>query len=172
MPLTVLLGGARSGKSRLAIDLAATAAAPVTFIATGEARDAEMAERIAAHRVERPAGWVTVEAPLDVEEALSNADTAHTVILDCLTLWVANVLGRGDDANAILRAAETAATMAAARDALTIAISNEVGLGIVPATPLGREYRDVLGTVNAIWVEASADAALVVAGRLLRLEAT
>jgi adenosylcobinamide kinase/adenosylcobinamide-phosphate guanylyltransferase len=171
MPLTVLLGGARSGKSRLAIDLAAAAAAPVTLIATGEARDAEMAERIAAHRAERPANWVTVEAPHDVEEALRDADAAHTVILDCLTLWVANVLERGDDAKTIVRAAETAATLAAARDALTIAVSNEVGLGVVPATPLGRAYRDVLGSVNAAWVAASTNAALVVAGRRLTLEA-
>lgn len=170
MPLTVLLGGARSGKSRLAIDLAAAAAAPVTFIATGEARDAEMAERIAAHRAERPVGWVTVEAPHDVEEALRDADAAHTVILDCLTLWVANVLEQGE-AKTILRAAQNAATLAAARDALTIAVSNEVGLGVVPATPLGRAYRDVLGSVNAAWVAAATDAALVVAGRRLTLEA-
>jgi adenosylcobinamide kinase / adenosylcobinamide-phosphate guanylyltransferase len=172
MALTVLLGGARSGKSRLAVDLATARAAPVTFIATGEAGDAEMAERIATHRAERPDGWVTVEAPLDVEEALVEADPAHTVILDCLTLWVANTLGRGAEAKSILQTATTAAHAAATRDALTIAISNEVGLGVVPATPLGRAYRDVLGSVNAIWVEASADAALVVAGRLLRLEVT
>jgi adenosylcobinamide kinase / adenosylcobinamide-phosphate guanylyltransferase len=172
MALTVLLGGARSGKSRFAVDLAIAEGAPVTFIATGEAGDAEMAERIAAHRGERPDGWVTVEAPLDVGEALIEADPAHTVVLDCLTLWVANSLERGTEAKSILQVATTAARSAATRDALTIAISNEVGLGVVPATPLGRAYRDVLGAVNAIWVEASADAALVVAGRLLRLEVT
>jgi adenosylcobinamide kinase / adenosylcobinamide-phosphate guanylyltransferase len=172
MALTVLLGGARSGKSSLAVDLAAAERAPVTFIATGEAGDAEMAERIAAHRAERPEEWVTVEAPTDIQEALADADPADTVILDCLTLWVANVLERGDGTAAVLEAAERAARSAGARVGLTIAISNEVGLGIVPATPLGRVYRDVLGSVNAIWVEASAEAALVVAGRSLRLEAT
>lgn len=170
MALTMLLGGARSGKSRLAVDLATAAGAPVTFIATGEARDAEMAARIAAHRAERPDGWVTVEAPHHVEHAISAADPAHTVILDCLTLWVANMLERGDDAEAILQAATTAARSASARDALTIAVSNEVGLGIVPANPLGRAYRDLLGSANASWVNASTDAAFVVAGRLLRLE--
>ena len=170
MALTMLLGGARSGKSRLAVNLAAAAGAPVTFIATGEARDDEMAARIAAHRVQRPDGWVTVEAPHHVADAITAVDTAHTVVLDCLTLWVANMLERGDDADTIVRVATTAARSASARDALTIAVSNEVGLGIVPVNPLGRAYRDLLGSVNTIWVDASDDAAFVVAGRLLRLE--
>jgi adenosylcobinamide kinase / adenosylcobinamide-phosphate guanylyltransferase len=171
MGLTVLLGGARSGKSRLAVDLATAEGRPVTFIATGEAGDAEMAERIAAHQAERPPTWATVEAPIDLDEALVAADPAHTVVVDCLTLWVANAFERGVDVDDLLAAAETAAASAAGRSALTIAITNEVGLGIVPATPLGRAYRDALGSVNATWVDASAEAALVVAGRLLRLEA-
>lgn len=169
MALTVLLGGARSGKSRLAVELAAAAQAPVTVIATGEAGDAEMAERIAAHSAERPEGWVTVEEPYALEEALADADPAHTVIVDCLTLWVANSLGRDDDSKTVLDAAARAAASAATRSALTVAVSNEVGLGIVPATPLGRVYRDLLGSVNRMWVEASAEAALVVAGRALSL---
>jgi adenosylcobinamide kinase / adenosylcobinamide-phosphate guanylyltransferase len=171
MALTVLLGGARSGKSRLAVDLATAEGRPVTFIATGEAGDAEMAERIAAHQAERPPTWATVEAPIDLDEALVAADPAHTVVVDCLTLWVANAFERGVDVDDLLAAAETAAASAAGRSALTIAITNEVGLGIVPATSLGRAYRDALGSVNATWVDASAEAALVVAGRLLRLEA-
>jgi adenosylcobinamide kinase / adenosylcobinamide-phosphate guanylyltransferase len=170
MALTMLLGGARSGKSRLAVDLATTAGTPVTFIATGEARDDEMAARIAAHRAQRPDGWVTVEAPHHIEDAISAADPTHTVVLDCLTLWIANLLERGDDADTILRAGTTAARSTSARDALTIAVSNEVGLGIVPVNPLGRAYRDLLGSVNAVWVDASTDATFVVAGRLLRLE--
>lgn len=171
MALTVLLGGARSGKSRLAVDLATAEGRPVTFIATGEAGDAEMAERIAAHQAERPPTWATVEVPIDLDEELVAADPEHTVVVDCLTLWVANAFERGVDVDDLLAAAETAAATAAGRSALTIAITNEVGLGIVPATPLGRAYRDALGSVNAIWVDASAEAGLVVAGRLLRLEA-
>jgi adenosylcobinamide kinase/adenosylcobinamide-phosphate guanylyltransferase len=169
MALSVLLGGARSGKSRLAIDTAAAAGAPVTFIATGEAGDEEMAERIAAHRAERPDGWLTVEEPYALEAALRDADPAHTVVVDCLTLWVANMLERDGDAALVLDAGGGAAAAAATRPGLTLAISNEVGLGIVPATPLGREFRDLLGSVNRIWVDASAEASFVIAGRALVL---
>jgi adenosyl cobinamide kinase/adenosyl cobinamide phosphate guanylyltransferase len=169
MALTTLLGGARSGKSQLAVELALAAGAPATVIATGEPGDEEMTERITAHRGERPGSWVTVEEPLALDGALAAADPAHTVIVDCLTLWVANMLERGDDPESIRDAAAAAAATAGARSALTVAVSNEVGLGIVPATPLGRTYRDLLGSVNRIWVDASADAALVVAGRALPL---
>jgi adenosylcobinamide kinase/adenosylcobinamide-phosphate guanylyltransferase len=169
--LTVLLGGARSGKSRLAIELAAASGAPVTFIATGEARDDDMASRIAAHRAERPEGWLTVEEPYALEESLSGANPSHTVVVDCLTLWTANALARDDEPDRVLAAATRAAATAARRQALTIAVSNEVGLGIVPLEPIGRAYRDLLGSVNRAWVAASADAALVVAGRALRLAA-
>jgi adenosylcobinamide kinase / adenosylcobinamide-phosphate guanylyltransferase len=171
MSLTVLLGGARSGKSRLAVELASDSGAPVTFIATGEAGDDEMAARIASHRAERPDGWITVEEPYALEAALRSADPSHTVVVDCLTLWTANALARDEDAGRVLAAAASAAAVAAERAALTIAVSNEVGLGIVPFEPLSRAYRDLLGSVNRVWVEASADAAFVVAGRLLRLEA-
>jgi adenosylcobinamide kinase / adenosylcobinamide-phosphate guanylyltransferase len=167
--LTVLLGGARSGKSRLAIDLAGAAGAPVNFIATGEARDEEMADRIRKHRGERPDGWTTVEEPYAVTATLERVEPGHTVVLDCLTLWVANALERRDEPEHVLDAAAHAARVARTREGTTIAISNEVGLGIVPATPLGRAFRDLLGSVNRVWVEASADAFFVVAGRGLRL---
>jgi adenosylcobinamide kinase / adenosylcobinamide-phosphate guanylyltransferase len=162
----MLLGGARSGKSRLALELAGAGG---VFIATGEARDEEMAERIARHRAERPAGWRTVEAPLRLREALADAPQDGTAIVDCLSLWVANLLEH-DDAETIEAEAAEAAATAAARAGKTIAVSNEVGLGLVPMTPLGRAYRDVLGRVNAIWVEAAAESFFVIAGRTLRLE--
>jgi adenosylcobinamide kinase / adenosylcobinamide-phosphate guanylyltransferase len=169
MPLTVLIGGARSGKTRLAVDLAVASGAAVTLIATGEPGDEEMAARIASHRAERPAGWLTVEEPHALEAALVAANVSHTVVVDCLTLWTANALARDGDPGLVLAAATSAAEAAAQREALTIAVSNEVGLGIVPLEPLSRAYRDLLGSVNRAWVEASADAALVVAGRALVL---
>jgi adenosylcobinamide kinase/adenosylcobinamide-phosphate guanylyltransferase len=171
MPLTVLIGGARSGKSRLAVELAVGSGAPVTFIATGEPGDDEMAARIAAHRAERPAGWLTVEEPYALQAAVGAADPSHTVVVDCLTLWTANALARDREPALVLEAATQAAATAARREAFTIAVSNEVGLGIVPTEPLSRAYRDLLGSVNRAWVEASTHAALVVAGRALRLAA-
>jgi adenosylcobinamide kinase / adenosylcobinamide-phosphate guanylyltransferase len=169
MALTVLLGGARSGKSRLAVELASAFAAPVTFLATGEARDGEMADRIRRHRGERPEEWATVEEPYALAAALGGVDPGRTVVLDCLTLWVANALERGDGAGDVLRAAEESARVAAERHDATIAVTNEVGLGVVPATPLGRAYRDLLGSVNRVWVDSSERALLVVAGRALPL---
>jgi adenosyl cobinamide kinase/adenosyl cobinamide phosphate guanylyltransferase len=161
--LTFLLGGARSGKSSLALELAERAGGPVTFIATATAGDEEMAARIAAHRVERPGTWTTVEEPLRLHEALEAAE--GTVVVDCLSLWVANLLEAG--VTAIEEQSVAAAAVAARRR--TIAVSNEVGLGVVPATPLGRRYRDVLGRVNAAWADAAEVTLLVVAGRALPL---
>jgi adenosyl cobinamide kinase/adenosyl cobinamide phosphate guanylyltransferase len=170
MSLVVLLGGARSGKSTLALELATGAGTGVTFVATAEALDDEMAARIAAHRAERSAEWVSVEEPLELGRALGDVEQGSTCIVDCLTLWVSNMLLRGDAEQAIVGTAAACAREAAARGGLTIAVSNEVGLGIVPTTPLGRTYRDVLGAVNKAWVDAADWAGLVVAGRILRLE--
>ena len=169
MALTVLLGGARSGKSALAQRLAGRWDGPVTVLATGQARDAEMAERIARHRAARPAGWETVEEPLELGAALAGCGRDTLVVVDCLTLWVSNLLERGlTDAQVEARAG-AAAAVAAARDALTVAVSNEVGSGIVPAEPLARRYRDLLGQVNAAWAAAADRALLLVAGRALPL---
>jgi adenosylcobinamide kinase / adenosylcobinamide-phosphate guanylyltransferase len=163
--LVVLVGGARSGKSRLAVERALAAAAPVTFIATGEAGDEEMAARIERHREERPPEWATVEEPVALARALGAVPGGDTAIVDCLSLWVANLDGNGVEA-----ASAEAARIAGTRDGLTIAVTNEVGLGIVPDSALARAYRDELGRVNAQWVESADEAWLVVAGRKLRLE--
>jgi adenosylcobinamide kinase / adenosylcobinamide-phosphate guanylyltransferase len=165
--LTFLVGGARSGKSALAVALAARWEGPVTVIATGEAGDEEMADRIRLHRADRPQQWATVEEPLELEAALLAADPLAAVIVDCLSLWVANLLERGDDVDTC---SERAVASARARGAPTVVVSNEVGLGVVPVSQLGRRYRDVLGRVNQQWAAAADEAAFVVAGRKLSLQ--
>ena len=167
MTLVLYLGGARSGKSALAVERAREAGRPVTFLATGEAGDEEMAGRIARHRAERPAGWTTVEEPRELARALGGVGAGETALVDCLSLWVANLGDR--DVEAL---GAEAAALAAARDGLTVAVTNEVGMGIVPVNELARSYRDRLGRVNAIWAAAAEEAWLVVAGRRLRLESS
>jgi adenosyl cobinamide kinase/adenosyl cobinamide phosphate guanylyltransferase len=169
MSLTVLVGGARSGKSAQALRLAGSAES-VVFIATAEAGDEEMAARIEAHRADRPLTWTTVEEPVDVRSALQAVPEDAFVILDCLSLWVSNLIDRGWEDEAIEAEGARAAQVAAERPAPTVVVTNEVGLGIVPATPLGRRYRDVLGRVNAAFAGVADEARLVVAGRTLRLE--
>ncbi|HZO49100.1 MAG TPA: bifunctional adenosylcobinamide kinase/adenosylcobinamide-phosphate guanylyltransferase [Gaiellaceae bacterium] len=169
MTLTLLLGGARSGKSRLAQGLASTAPGAVTVIATAEARDDEMAARIAAHRRERPPGWTTVEEPLELASALAAVEAGRTVVVDCLTVWVSNLLEQTGAVADVVERGAAAAAVASARAGSTIAVSNEVGLGIVPEAPLVRAYRDALGEVNRLWADAAERAWLVVAGRLLPL---
>lgn len=167
MSLIVLLGGARSGKSLLAQQLAGEEA---TLIATARAGDAEMAERIRRHREERPPAWTTVEEPVDLRGALAAVAPDETVLVDCLSLWTANLLEAGWKDAMVEEEADGVAVAAAARPGRTIAVSNEVGLGIVPVTPLGRRFRDVHGRVNASWARAADRAVLVVAGRMLELE--
>jgi adenosylcobinamide kinase / adenosylcobinamide-phosphate guanylyltransferase len=170
MALTFLLGGARSGKSALAVRTASSWSGPVVFVATGTAGDEEMAERIRRHQAERPPGWSTVEEPVQLREALGGVPTDACLLVDCLSLWVANLLEAGWQDDAVEGEASAVARTAASREALTLVVSNEVGLGVVPETPLGRRYRDVLGRVNAIFAEAASEPLLVVAGRKIRLE--
>ena len=169
--LTFLIGGARSGKSALALELAADHAGAVTYVATSPRieGDSVLDHRIDAHRAERPAAWTTIEEAHDLGAALSLAGDSF-VIVDCITLWVSNLLWRGDGEAAIVMAALEAATAAAARAAPPVVISNEVGLGVHPETDAGRNYRDVLGRVNQIWARTADRALLLVAGRALRLD--
>ena len=166
MGLVLLLGGARSGKSDLAVRLAMAQPHPVTVIATAEPGDAEMAARIERHRAQRPASWTTVEEPHELEAAIGGADPHACLIIDDLTLWVSNLLGEPE----LESRAAAAAAAAARREPLTVAVTNEVGLGIVPDNPLAREYRDVLGRVNSAWAAAASSSYLLVAGRLLPLQ--
>jgi adenosyl cobinamide kinase/adenosyl cobinamide phosphate guanylyltransferase len=169
--LVFLIGGARSGKSEFALRLAQEQTAPVVFVATGEAGDDEMRARIDQHRRERPPSWQTIEEPLRLHETLETIDVRSCVVVDCLTLWAANALDRLGAVGAETQAG-AAATTAAARAGLTIAVSNEVGLGLVPDNPLGRSYRDLLGHVNTLWADAAERAYLLVAGRALPLTKT
>jgi adenosyl cobinamide kinase/adenosyl cobinamide phosphate guanylyltransferase len=168
--LTFLVGGARSGKSALALELATRHVGAVTYVATSPRieGDADLGRRIDAHRAERPAAWTTIEEPHDLVAALTLA-TDSFVIVDCITLWVSNLLWRGDSEHAVATAARDAASTAAARTGPTIVISNEVGLGVHPETDVGRQYRDLLGRVNQIWAAAADRAVLLVAGRALAL---
>jgi adenosyl cobinamide kinase/adenosyl cobinamide phosphate guanylyltransferase len=170
MALSVLLGGARSGKSTLAVQRALAHPGPICFIATATAGDTEMAARIARHREQRPESWQTLEEPLELDAALARADSETLVILDCLTLWVSNQLATGVHDSEIEAHATRAAQRAAKHDAPVIAVSNELGMGIVPADPLTRRFRDVHGRVNATWVAYAREASLLVAGALLHLD--
>jgi adenosylcobinamide kinase/adenosylcobinamide-phosphate guanylyltransferase len=158
--LTLVLGGARSGKSRYAEGLVMRAAPPWTYVATAEALDEEMRARIAHHRLRRDARWRTLEAPLDLVGAV--AQTSGPTLIDCLTLWLSNVLlaGRGVQAES----ERLLAAMATAPGPL-VAVSNEVGLGLVPETPLGRAFRDAQGRLNQT-VAAVADRVIFMAAGL------
>ena len=159
-----ILGGARSGKSRFAVSGLA-ARARVTYIATAEAGDADMAARIARHQAERSPHWSTVEAPYDLVPRLDRAlVTADTVVVDCLTVWVANLMLRGDGDEAILKDADAVAELAAAPRVELRLVSNEAGLGVHPPTADGLRFRDLLGLVNQRVAAASSRVVLMVAG--------
>jgi adenosylcobinamide kinase/adenosylcobinamide-phosphate guanylyltransferase len=170
MSLTLLVGGVRSGKSRLAVRLVAHRGGPVVVIATGEARDEEMAARIRSHRAERPEKWDTIEEPVELETAMAVVPADACVLVDCLTLWVSNLVERGLADGEIEERAGKAASLAAMRERPSVVVTNEVGSGIVPVNALARRFADVLGRVNAIWAEAADRVLLVVAGRVLPLE--
>lgn len=171
--LTLVLGGARSGKSRFAEERAARAQT-VLFVATAEPLDEEMASRIATHRAGRPASWRTLEAATQVAAAIAaELGAADLVLLDCLTLLANNLFSQGEpedlDAHRrgeleLMTEVEALIQLQAGSDAEWIVISNEVGLGLVPTTPLGRAFRDALGRANQRLAEAAEEVVLMVAG--------
>lgn len=167
MGFVLILGGARSGKSDRAQRLGLESGRPVTFVATATVGDEEMAERIGRHRAARPSAWATVEAPLQLFDAVRAAPFDDFVIVDCLTLWVSNLLESGQGRDDVVRQADCVAAELAGRHGAVV--SNEVGLGIVPASPLARTFRDVLGSVNARFATHAERSVLMVAGRDLEL---
>jgi adenosylcobinamide kinase / adenosylcobinamide-phosphate guanylyltransferase len=166
--LTLLIGGARSGKSDLAVQVGQRHDGPVTFIATAQRFDDDMGRRIERHRAERP-GWPTVEAPVELRRALTDAPGDHLVIVDCLTLWVSNMMLEEWTEDSINDCSVATAAVAATRPGPTIVVTNEVGLGIHPANELGRQYRDLLGRVNRTWAEVAQTTLFLIAGRAVPL---
>ena len=163
--MTLFLGGARSGKSRLAQAAAEALPGPLVYLATAEAGDDEMADRIARHRADRAERWRTVECPIDLPRAIGASD--GVVLVDCLTLWLSNLMLGGHDVEAAGVALVTA--VAAVRAPLFL-VSNEVGLGLVPETPLGRSFRDAAGRLNQAVAAAATRVVFVAAGLPLTLK--
>ncbi len=179
--LTVVTGGARAGKTAFALQLARAHVGPVIYVATAEAGDDEMAVRIQRHRAERPRHWRTIEEPVDPLAALASVLPGTLVVLDCVTLWVSNLLlaalpraawdtTEGETAaQRALTAVREFAAWCERRQVSVVAVTNEVGLGIVPADPLTRLYRDTLGHANRLLAAHAERVYLAVAGLALEL---
>jgi adenosylcobinamide kinase/adenosylcobinamide-phosphate guanylyltransferase len=169
--ITFITGGARSGKSRLAEELAAKLGDPLGYLATGQAGDAEMAARISRHQDRRGNAWQTMEEPLRVLDVLQGHDGYFQAILvDCLTLWLSNLLFHyNDPAKVLTDVRELTANFAALQTPLFI-VSNEVGMGIVPENPLARRFRDLAGEANELIAAAASDVYVTFSGLPLKLK--
>lgn len=166
-PLILVLGGARSGKSRHAEGLIAEYKPPWIYVATAEALDQEMGERIAEHRARRDARWQTMEAPQALADAVRHAPADRPLLVDCLTLWLSNRLLANADLDAETSALVDALDM---RSAPTLVVSNEVGLGIVPDNALARRFRDAVGIANQRLAARADRVDFLAAGLPLRLK--
>ena len=169
-PLTLILGGARSGKSTFAEQLAQERFQRPLYLATAECTDDEMAARIATHRARRGAHWSCIEEPLDLAQALqSGVPACDGVLVECLTTWAANVLVKEGEA-AFGQRREALLAVLAITTRPVILVSNEVGLGIVPEHPLGRQFRDLAGWLNQDLARLAPEVAFLVAGLPLWLK--
>jgi adenosylcobinamide kinase / adenosylcobinamide-phosphate guanylyltransferase len=175
--LSFVIGGARAGKSLHAEQLAAAGARPVTYIATARVldQDQEFAARVAHHRERRPAGWSLVEAPLDLAQALRQTDAhGHCILVDCLTLWLANLLcpadGEALDAAAYTACVDALESVLRGMHAEVIIVSNEIGLGVIPLGEATRRYVDELGRLNQRIAALASRVTLVVAGLPMTLK--
>jgi adenosylcobinamide kinase/adenosylcobinamide-phosphate guanylyltransferase len=163
--IAAYVGGARSGKSRLALARARAFGEDVAFVATLRPEDDEMRARVERHRRARPDSWRTVEGPVDLAPALRELPAAQCIVVDCLTLWVSNLLLDERTEAEVLEAFEDVLAAARKTPAEVIFVSNEVGCGIVPQSAIGRRFRDVAGLVNRRLAEAADEAYWVVCGR-------
>lgn len=193
LSITLLLGGVRAGKSARALQLAATHSQDssehaVLFVATAQAFDTEMQKRISVHKAERPAGWSTLEEPIEIASGISKHLSQHpdtiAVVVDCLTLWVSNILlncSENDDVEwtvtnrtrellNVMQVHSMRSSPSGHAPRHWIVVSNEVGLGVVPPTLLGRQYRDALGRANQLMAAAATSVTLMVAGLELPLK--
>lgn len=173
MSLHLILGGARSGKSRHAEQLAYANGGPVCVIVTAEPLDAEMAERIRRHQADRPAAWRTVEAPLHLADALRReAKEGAVVVVDCLTLWLANLLGDAspEREEMLLRERNKVLELLPTLPGTVLLVANETGLGLVPETPLGRHFRDEAGWLNQAVAQRCDRVSFIAAGLPLHLK--
>ncbi len=168
-PVTLVLGGARAGKSRYAEGLIdGSGASEAVYIATAQAGDIEMATRIAAHRAQRSGSWLTVEEPLALADAIAaNAAPGRPILVDCLTLWLSNLLGAGEDPD---EACDQVLYALSTLPCPVILVSNEVGLGIVPDNALAREFRDHAGRLHQRIAAAIERVVFIAAGLPLLLK--
>lgn len=165
--LTFILGGAASGKSTYAERLVISNGMPRVYIATAQAFDAEMRQKIAGHIAQRGGGWTTIEAPFDPAAALLAQDSAHIVLLDCVTLWLTNVLLAEDDVDA---ACDRLLDALATCHCPVVVVSNEVGMGIVPDNALSRRFRAAQGRINRRLAVQADTVVAVIAGLPLALK--
>ncbi|MBI2831113.1 MAG: bifunctional adenosylcobinamide kinase/adenosylcobinamide-phosphate guanylyltransferase [Chloroflexi bacterium] len=173
--IVFILGGARSGKSHFAQEMAGKISNKVLFVATGEPRDEEMQARIEKHKKARPKSWHTVEAPTNIGKHIeAEIGDAEVVVLDCLTLLVSNLLGERVDyekaEKPVMAEVNSLISSINKINATFIIVSNEVGMGLVPETPLGRIYRDLLGTAHQLIAQRANEVYLVVAGIPVRIK--
>jgi adenosylcobinamide kinase/adenosylcobinamide-phosphate guanylyltransferase len=173
--LTLFLGGAKSGKTKAALEEACRHPAPRYYLATAEGRDGEMRERIARHQAERGPGWLTMEAPMDPAGAIRSLSGSCPLLLDCLTLWLSNQLFSYREpgeraASEILAKGLELAEASEAYPGPVIMVSNEVGGGIVPMEPISRLFRDLAGSINQLMASRASSVFLVTSGLRLRLK--
>lgn len=168
--LTLYLGGAKSGKTRLSLAQAETYPAPRFYLATAQSLDDEMALRIKNHQAERGPGWRTLEAPLDPDLAIRGLSGQSVVLMDCLTLWLSNLLGENGSSQAALERVEELALAIESYGGPVIVVSNEVGGGIVPMNALARQFRDLAGSANQLLAARASRVILAVAGLEMRLK--